>query len=46
MYEGDPYQIACELDVTLQIIQDYRKLLDEQLAHAARRPIDHQRWKR
>ncbi|MEK0306291.1 hypothetical protein [Bifidobacterium favimelis] len=23
MYEGAPYQIACELDVTLQVIQDY-----------------------
>ena len=28
MYEGDPYQIACELDVTLQIIQDYQHILD------------------
>ena len=28
MYEGDPYQIACELDVTLQIIQDYQRILD------------------
>ncbi|WP_339349483.1 hypothetical protein [Bifidobacterium indicum] len=28
MYEGDPYQIACELDVTLRVIQDYRALLD------------------
>lgn len=28
MYEGDAYQIACELDVTLQVIQDYRALLD------------------
>ncbi|WLT10078.1 hypothetical protein [Bifidobacterium asteroides] len=46
MYEGDPYQIACELDVTLQIIQDYRILLNEQLTHAPRRPIGRQRWKR
>ena len=28
IYEGDPYQIACELDVTLQIIQDYQRILD------------------
>ena len=28
MYEGDPYQIACELDVTLQIIQGYQRILD------------------
>lgn len=28
MYEGDPYQIACELDVTLQVINDYRRILD------------------
>ena len=28
MYEGDPYQIACELDVTLRVIQDYRAVLD------------------
>ena len=28
MYEGDPYQIACELDVTLQIINDYQHILD------------------
>ena len=27
MYEGDMYQIACELDVTLQVIQDYRSFL-------------------
>ena len=26
IYEGDPCQIACELDVTLQIIQDYRDI--------------------
>ena len=45
MYEGDPYQIACELDVTLQIIQDYRILLDEQLTHAPLRLIGRQRWK-
>ena len=29
MYEGDAYQIACELDVTLQVVQDYRTILDE-----------------
>lgn len=28
MYEGNPYQIACELDVTLQVIQDYRAFLN------------------
>ena len=28
MYAGDPYQIACELDVTLQIIQGYQRILD------------------
>ena len=28
IYEGDSYQIACELDVTLQIIQDYQRILD------------------
>ncbi|MGL4941432.1 MAG: ImmA/IrrE family metallo-endopeptidase [Bifidobacterium asteroides] len=28
MYEGDAYQIACELDVTLQVIQDYRAFLN------------------
>ena len=28
MYEGDPFQIACELDVTLQIIQDYQHILE------------------
>ena len=32
MYEGDAYQIACELDVTLQVIQDYQRLLDSSLA--------------
>lgn len=25
--EGDAYRIACELDVTLQVVQDYRGLL-------------------
>lgn len=29
MYEGDAYQIACEFNVTLQVIQDYQRLLDE-----------------
>ena len=33
MYEGDPYQIACELDVTLQIIQDYQHILDSSHMH-------------
>ena len=33
MYEGDPYQIACELDVTLQIIQDYQRILDSSHMH-------------
>ncbi len=46
MYEGEPYQIACELDVTLQIIQDYRILRDEQLTYAPRRPNGRQQWKR
>ncbi|RBP98488.1 ImmA/IrrE family metallo-endopeptidase [Bifidobacterium aemilianum] len=30
MYDADPYQIANELDVTLQVIDDYRAILDEQ----------------
>ena len=33
MYEGDPYQIACELDVTLQIINDYQRVLDSSHMH-------------
>ena len=33
MYEGDPYQIACELDVTIQIIQDYQRILDSTHMH-------------
>lgn len=33
MYEGDPYQIACELDVTLQIIRDYQHILDSSQTH-------------
>ena len=33
MYEGDPYQIACELDVTIQIIQDYQRILDSSHMH-------------
>ena len=33
MYEGDPYQIACELDVTLQIINDYQHILDSSHMH-------------
>lgn len=27
--EGDAYRIACELDVTLQVIEDYRMLLHD-----------------
>lgn len=27
-YEKDAYQIACQLDVTLQVIQDYRAFLN------------------
>ena len=37
MYEGDPYQIACELDVTLQIIQDYQCILDSSHMHCKAR---------
>ena len=37
MYEGDPYQIACELDVTLQIIQDYQHILDSSHMHCKAR---------
>ncbi len=37
MYEGDPYQIACELDVTLQIIQDYQRILDSSHMHCKAR---------
>ncbi|WP_288804209.1 hypothetical protein [uncultured Bifidobacterium sp.] len=33
MYEGYPYQIACELDLTLQIIQNYQRILDSSLTH-------------
>ena len=29
MYDGDPYQMAAELNVTVQIIEDYRALLYE-----------------
>lgn len=25
MYEGDSYLIACELDVTVQVVEDYRR---------------------
>ena len=39
MYEGNAYQIACELDVTLQIVQDYQLFLDSNLAAPAR-PIE------
>ena len=27
--EGDAYRIACELDVTLQVVEDYRRLLHD-----------------
>lgn len=27
LHEGDAYRIACELDVTLQVVEDYRRLL-------------------
>ena len=27
MYEGDSYLIACELDVTVQVLDDYRELV-------------------
>ena len=37
MYEGDHYQIACELDVTLQIIQDYQRILDSSRMHCKAR---------
>lgn len=38
MYDVEQYQIACELDVTLQVVQDYRTILDEQcrLDHSAK----------
>lgn len=38
MYDEEQYQIAYELDVTLQVIQDYRTILDEQcrLVHSAK----------
>lgn len=29
--EGDAYRIACELDVTLQVVEDYRLLLEDSL---------------
>lgn len=29
MYDGNPYQIAAELNVTIQIIQDYRQWLHD-----------------
>ena len=38
MHEGDAYQIACELDVTLQVIQDYQRLLDSNTAAPIRFP--------
>lgn len=27
--EGDAYRIACELDVTLQVVEDYRRLMHD-----------------
>ncbi|MEE8667254.1 MAG: ImmA/IrrE family metallo-endopeptidase [Bifidobacterium mongoliense] len=27
VYEGDSYLIACELDVTVQLVEDYRRLV-------------------
>ena len=29
MYDGNPYQMAAELNVTIQIIQDYRQWLHD-----------------
>lgn len=29
MYDGEPHQMAAELNVTLQIIEDYRNLLHD-----------------
>ena len=29
--DGDAYRIACELDVTLQVVEDYRRLLHDTL---------------
>lgn len=29
--EGDAYRIACELDVTLQVVEDYRRLLHDMI---------------
>ena len=37
MYEGDHYRIACELDVTLQIIQDHQRILDSSRMHCKAR---------
>ena len=31
LHEGDAYRIACELDVTLQVVEDYRRLLHDTL---------------
>lgn len=31
MYDGNPYQIAAELNITVQIIEDYRELLHERV---------------
>lgn len=38
MYKGDAYQIACELDVTLQAAQDYQRLLDSNATAPIRFP--------
>ena len=29
--DGDAYRIACELDVTLQVVEDYRRLLHDMI---------------
>ena len=29
VYEGDPYQIACALNVTMQVLEDYRMILHD-----------------
>ena len=37
MYEGDAWWIACELDVTVQVVEDYRMLLHDGVQAAGRR---------
>lgn len=29
LYDGDPYLIACELGVTMQVVNDYRQILSD-----------------